>query len=98
MYAVRRALASCSLTLMCLAGCPAPTAAAAESTDPIKIALFDWTSVNLNAKILGGILTKLGYTVEYPTTDYLSSLTTGLHDTATSPSAWNSRTRRQARP
>jgi glycine betaine/proline transport system substrate-binding protein len=49
-----------------------------ESTDPIKIALFDWTSVNLNAKILGGILEKLGYTVEYPTADYLSSLTTGL--------------------
>lgn len=49
-----------------------------ESNDPIKIALFDWTSVNLNAKILGGILEKLGYTVEYPTADYLSSLTTGL--------------------
>ena len=56
-----------------------PTRAAApESPDPIKIALFDWTSVNLNAKILGGILTKLGYTVEFPTAEYLSSLTTGL--------------------
>ena len=53
-------------------------AIAQESSDPIKIALFDWTSVNLNAKILGGILEKLGYTVEYPTADYLSSLTTGL--------------------
>ena len=53
-------------------------AQAPESSDPIKIALFDWTSVNLNAKILGGILEKLGYTVEYPTADYLSSLTTGL--------------------
>ena len=49
-----------------------------ESTEPIKIALFDWTSVNLNAKIIGGILTKLGYTVEYTTADYLSSITTGL--------------------
>ncbi len=48
-----------------------------SSKDPIKIALFDWTSVNLNAKILGGVLEKLGYTVEYPTADYLSSLTTG---------------------
>jgi glycine betaine/proline transport system substrate-binding protein len=57
----------------------APAAAAGpESPDPIKIALFDWTSVNLNAKILGGILTKLGYNVEYPTAEYLSSLTTGL--------------------
>jgi len=56
---------------------PVP-AGAAESSDPIKIALFDWTSVNINARILGGILEKLGYTVEYPTADYLSSLTTGL--------------------
>jgi glycine betaine/proline transport system substrate-binding protein len=55
-----------------------PVQAEPESADPIKIALFDWTSVNLNAKILGGILTKLGYNVEYPTSDYLSSLTTGL--------------------
>ncbi len=47
-----------------------------ESQDPIKIALFDWTSVNLNAKILGVILTKLGYNVEYTTADYLSSITT----------------------
>ena len=51
---------------------------AQESTDPIKIALFDWTSVNINAKILGGILERLGYDVEYPTADYLSSLTTSL--------------------
>lgn len=55
-----------------------PQAMAVESNDPIKIALFDWTSVNINAKVLGGILEKLGYTVEYPTGDYLSSLTTGL--------------------
>lgn len=38
---------------------PSAQAAAPESNDPIKIALFDWTSVNLNAKILGGILEKL---------------------------------------
>lgn len=63
--------------LLSLTGLPLAMAAP-ESNDPIKIALFDWTSVNLNAKILGGILTKLGYNVEYPTADYLSSLTTGL--------------------
>ena len=28
------------------------SAGAVESSDPIKIVLFDWTSVNLNAKIL----------------------------------------------
>ncbi|MGH6906257.1 MAG: glycine betaine ABC transporter substrate-binding protein, partial [Aestuariivirga sp.] len=54
------------------------SAQAVESNDPIKIVLVDWTSANLNAKILGGVLEKLGYTVEYPTGDYLSSLTTSL--------------------
>jgi glycine betaine/proline transport system substrate-binding protein len=49
---------------------PLASRAEVESKDPIKIALFDWTSVNLNAKILGGILEKLGYTVEYPTADF----------------------------
>ena len=38
---------------------PTAYAQAPESNDPIKIALFDWTSVNLNAKIMGGILEKL---------------------------------------
>jgi glycine betaine/proline transport system substrate-binding protein len=61
-----------------VAACLSLPVAAQESSDPIKIALFDWTSVNLNAKILGGILERLGYTVEYPTADYLSSITTGL--------------------
>lgn len=56
----------------------AASAGVPESTDPIKITLMDWTSVNVNAKILGDILEKLGYNVEYPTGDYLSSLTTGL--------------------
>ena len=68
-------LASAAVAAMTFSPLPA---GAVESSDPIKIALFDWTSVNLNAKILGGILEKLGYTVEYPTADYLSSLTTGL--------------------
>ncbi|ESZ09747.1 MULTISPECIES: ABC transporter substrate-binding protein [unclassified Mesorhizobium] len=78
----RSVISNLSMGALALAAASALTspvhAAAPESNDPIKIALFDWTSVNLNAKILGGILEKLGYTVEYPTADYLSSLTTGL--------------------
>ncbi|MET0407811.1 MAG: ABC transporter substrate-binding protein [Hyphomicrobium sp.] len=78
-HTVKRVLAggACA-AILSLASFGQAMAAAPESNDPVKIALFDWTSVNLNAKILGGILTKLGYTVEYPTADYLSSLTTGL--------------------
>ncbi|MER8459997.1 ABC transporter substrate-binding protein [Mesorhizobium sp. M1300] len=79
---LRSMISKLSMGALALAAASALTlpaqAAAPESNDPIKIALFDWTSVNLNAKILGGILEKLGYTVEYPTADYLSSLTTGL--------------------
>jgi len=75
----RTAVAGVAAALALAIGSAAPASAAVpESKDPIKIALFDWTSVNINAKILGGILQKLGYKVEYPTADYLSSLTTGL--------------------
>src|SRR5262249_12839271 len=78
MYAVRRALAGCSCAFALFTAGLSPANAAPESTGPIKIALFDWTIVSLNAKVLGRILTKLGYSAEYPTTDYLASLTTGL--------------------
>ncbi len=62
-----------------LASGTGPAAAEApESPDPIKMAMFDWTSVNINAKILGKIYEKLGYNVEYVTADYLSSLATGI--------------------
>jgi len=71
------AAAALGLALGLAAAGPA-SAEAPESKDPIKIALFDWTSVNVNAKILGDILQKLGYNVDYVTADYLSSLTTGL--------------------
>jgi glycine betaine/proline transport system substrate-binding protein len=49
-----------------------------ESADPIKIALFDWTSVNLNATILAKILKSYGYNTELVTSDYLASIQTGL--------------------
>lgn len=49
-----------------------------ESKDPIKIAMFDWTSQVLNSRIIGGIYEKLGYKVEYVTADYLASIATGL--------------------
>ncbi|MBL8711180.1 MAG: ABC transporter substrate-binding protein [Rhodospirillaceae bacterium] len=57
---------------------PAAAQSVPESTDPIKIAIFDWTSVNINAEILAQILKAQGYNVEQVTSDYLSSLQTGL--------------------
>ena len=72
------ALGVAAALAIAIGGTAPASATVPESKEPIKIALFDWTSVNINAKILGGILQKLGYKVEYPTADYLSSLTTGL--------------------
>ena len=57
---------------------PAAAQSVPESPDPIKIAMFDWTSVNINATILAQILKAQGYNVELVTSDYLSSLQTGL--------------------
>lgn len=54
------------------------SADAPESGDTIKIALFDWTSVNLNATILAKILKSYGYNTELVTSDYLASIQTGL--------------------
>jgi glycine betaine/proline transport system substrate-binding protein len=73
-----RILTALAVSALAIGGINTASAVVPESNDPIKIALFDWTSVNVNAKILGGVLEKLGYNVEFPTADYLSSLTTGL--------------------
>jgi glycine betaine/proline transport system substrate-binding protein len=68
-----------SLAVLSVAALPQRAIAAVpESTDPIKIALFDWTGVNLNATILAKILKAQGYNVELVTADYLASINTGL--------------------
>lgn len=46
-------------------------AAAQESTDPIKLTLNDWTGQFLTTKIMGGVLQKAGYSIEYVQADYL---------------------------
>ena len=76
----RRKAMGAALALAIGAGFGAMPAAAEgpESTDPIKIALFDWTSVNLNATILSKILKSHGYNTELVTSDYLASIQTGL--------------------
>jgi len=47
-------------------------AAAVESTAPIKLTLHDWTGQLINTKIMGGILQRMGYNVEYVQADYLA--------------------------
>ena len=49
-----------------------PVAAAPESQDPIKITLHDWTGQFITTKIMGEVLKKAGYNIEYVQADYLA--------------------------
>jgi glycine betaine/proline transport system substrate-binding protein len=47
-------------------------AEAVESNDPIKLTLHDWTGQLLTTRIMGSVLQKAGYNVEYVQADYLA--------------------------
>ncbi len=47
-------------------------AAAQESTDPIKLTLHDWTGQFITTKIMGEVLKKAGYNIEYVQADYIA--------------------------
>lgn len=49
-----------------------PAAWAAESSDPIKLTLHDWSGQLINTKIMGSILQEAGYNVEYVQADYIA--------------------------
>ncbi|MCC7276539.1 MAG: ABC transporter substrate-binding protein [Alphaproteobacteria bacterium] len=57
-----------------LAVAPVAGAAAVESREPIRIAVHDWTGQQITARLAGGILERMGYTVRYVVTDYLKGL------------------------
>ena len=46
--------------------------AAQESTDPIKLTLHDWTGQLITTQLMGEVLKKAGYNVEYVQADYLA--------------------------
>jgi glycine betaine/proline transport system substrate-binding protein len=48
------------------------SAAAQESADPIKLTLHDWTGQLITTQIMGEVLQKAGYNVEYVQADYLA--------------------------
>ncbi len=50
----------------------AASAHAQESTDPIKLTLHDWTGQLITTQLMGSVLQKAGYTVEYVQADYLA--------------------------
>lgn len=45
---------------------------AQESTDPIKLTLHDWTGQLITTQIMGSVLQKAGYNIEYVQADYLA--------------------------
>lgn len=50
----------------------ASTALAQDSADPIKLTLHDWTGQLITTQIMGEVLKKAGYNVEYVQADYLA--------------------------
>lgn len=61
------------------------SAANAESSDPIKMTLHDWTGQLITTKIMGEVLKKSGYYVDYVQADYIAQfagLKTGDLDVA----------------
>jgi glycine betaine/proline transport system substrate-binding protein len=63
-------LAAAAAGALALAGPPA--GAQPESKDPIKLTLHDWTGQLLTTQLMGEILKKAGYNVEYVQADYLA--------------------------
>ena len=47
-------------------------ASAAESSDPIKLTLHDWTGQLITTRLMGEALKAAGYNVEYVQADYLA--------------------------
>ncbi|MGE0502225.1 MAG: ABC transporter substrate-binding protein [Rhizobiaceae bacterium] len=66
----RRFLSVSALALS--AALAALPATAQESTDPIKLTLHDWTGQLITTELMGEVLKKAGYNIEYVQADYLA--------------------------
>ena len=70
-----RGISRRALVLLCglaAGSAVAPARAAVESTDPIKLTLHDWTGQFITTRIMGGVLSAMGYNIEYVQADYLA--------------------------
>lgn len=66
-------------------------AGAPQSTDPIRLAVFNIPDADFISNVLGQVLTKAGYAVEYVKTDYSAHFTAlEFGDIDASPAAWSS--------
>jgi len=74
-----------ALVAAVLAAHGAPALAQVESKDPIKLTLHDWTGQLITTQIMGEVLKKAGYNIEYVQADYIAQfagLKTGDLDVA----------------
>ncbi len=53
-------------------GLALPAGAGVESKDPIKLTIHDWTGQYITTHIMGEVLQKAGYNVEYVQADYIA--------------------------
>ena len=63
---------ACAVFALTAAMTLAGGAQAQESTDPIKLTLHDWTGQLITTELMGEVLKKAGYSVEYVQADYLA--------------------------
>ncbi len=61
-----------ALTLALLFSFALPIHAAVESKDPIKLTLHDWTGQFVTTRIMGEVLKKAGYNIEFVQADYIA--------------------------
>jgi len=67
----RRAIAGAAVAGLA-ALMPAAALAEVESKDPIKLTLHDWTGQLITTQIMGEVLKKAGYNVDYVQADYIA--------------------------
>ncbi len=68
----KRTRVSLGLAAMLSALVAGPALAEVESPDPIKITTHDWSGQIISATLMGEVLKKAGYNVEYVQADYLA--------------------------
>lgn len=79
--------------LAALALCPSHAFAGGkpQTTDPVRLAVFNIPDADFISNVLGQVLTKAGYNVEYVKTDYSAHFTAlEFGDIDASPAAWSS--------
>ncbi len=68
---VLRRLAAAAV-LASIGALPVTAGAQVESNDPIKLTLHDWTGQLITTQIMGEVLKKAGYNIEYVQADYIA--------------------------